>query len=223
MSPVSSRTIMISSPATTSGFRLAAAASSGSMPSPGNTAILFVMSVVPIKIRCVVLRSGKQPRRRDAAALFIRLDLVSVLQGETDVVEAVEQFIFAELIDVELECITARCDDALGRKIDRELVTRRSKRFREQLIQRRRLQHDGQDAVIETVVEKDIGVAGRDDDAETIIEQRPRRVLARGTAAEVVAREQDLRALITRLIQHEIGVHAPLAVIHAGLTRIEIA
>src|SRR3569832_1606054 len=142
---------------------IASATISGPMPSPGSIAIFFVMSVVPIKIRCVVLRSGKQPRRLGAAAVFIRLDLVGMLQGETDVVEAVEQFVFAELVDVELECITARCDDALRREIDRELVTRRSNRFREQLIQRRRRQHDGQNAVVEAVVEKDVGVAGRDD------------------------------------------------------------
>src|SRR3569623_3175407 len=142
----------------TSSTFIASATFSGPMPSPANTAFLFVMSVVPIKIRCVVLRSGKQPRRLDAAALFIRLDLVSVLQGETDVVEAVEQFVIAELVDVELECITARCDAALRREIDRELVTRRSNRIREQLIQCRHRQHGGQDAVVETDGEKDVGV-----------------------------------------------------------------
>src|SRR3569833_4174265 len=93
----------------TSSTFIASATISGPMPSPANTAILFVMSVVPIKFRWVVLRSGKQPRRLDAATLFIRLDLVGVLQGETDVVEAVEQFVFAELVNVELECFTARC------------------------------------------------------------------------------------------------------------------
>src|SRR3569833_3007233 len=86
---------------------IASATISGPMPSPGNTAILFVMSVVPIKIRCVVLRSGKQPRRLDAAALFIRLDLVGMLLGETDVVEAVEQIEFAELDYVKNECVDA--------------------------------------------------------------------------------------------------------------------
>src|SRR5262249_48075390 len=35
------------------------------------------------------------------------------------------------------------------------------------------------------------------------------RVLARGADAEVLAREQDLRALVTRLVEHELGVPAP--------------
>src|SRR3569832_474151 len=109
---------------------IASATISGPMPSPGSIAIFFVMSVVPIKNRCVVLRSGKQPRRLGAAALFIKHDLIGMLQGETDVVEAVEQLVFAELVDVDLECITARRDDALRRENHRQPIARRRERLR---------------------------------------------------------------------------------------------
>ena len=53
-------------------------------------------------------------------------------------------------------------------------------------------QHDRQDAVLEAVVEEDVGEAGRDDAADAEVLQRPGRVLARRAAAEIVAGDQDL-------------------------------
>ena len=47
-------------------------------------------------------------------------------------------------------------------------------------------QHDGQQAVLEAVVEEDVGVGRRDDGAKTVLRQRPGRVLAAGTAAEIL-------------------------------------
>ena len=80
----------------------------------------------------------------------------------------------------------------------------------EQPIDLRLRQHDRQQAVLEAVVVEDVGVRRRDHRAEAVVGERPRRVLARAAAAEVAAREQDRRALVARLVQHEVGIERPL-------------
>src|SRR6478735_6462353 len=61
-----------------------------------------------------------------------------------------------------------------------------------------------QEPVLERVALEDVRERGRDDHAETPTDERPGRVLARRTAAEVVTREQDLRALRGREIERKI-------------------
>src|SRR5262249_45150942 len=48
-------------------------------------------------------------------------------------------------------------------------------------------------------------------------------MLSRRTAAEVLARQQHLRATIARLIEHELWIQRALRVVHARLAVIEIA
>jgi hypothetical protein len=80
-------------------------------------------------------------------------------------------------------------DHHLPRQVDRQPVTREGRHLVEQLGHLRFGQHDGQDAVLEAVVEEDVGEAGRDQRAEAVLPQRPGRVLAAGAAAEVLARD----------------------------------
>eukprot|EP00955_Chlamydomonas_euryale_P085067 364050-Chlamydomonas_euryale.AAC.18 len=54
-------------------------------------------------------------------------------------------------------------------------------------------QHDWQHAVLEAVVEEDVGKRRRDDCANAKVMQRPRRMLARRPAPKVVARDEDRR------------------------------
>ncbi len=72
---------------------------------------------------------------------------------------------------------------------------------------------DGQDAVFEAVVVEDVGVAGGDNGVKTVIGNRPRRVFARGAAAEVVADDQDFCAFERRFVQFKFGVVAAVVVI----------
>ncbi len=77
--------------------------------------------------------------------------------------------------------------------------------------------HDGQNAVLEAVVVEDVGEARGDHAADAEIEQRPGRVLARRTAAEIVARDEDLGLPIGRLVEHEIRVlRTVVAIAHLG-------
>ena len=93
----------------------------------------------------------------------------------------------------------------------------------EQPVDRGLGQHDRQQAVLVAVVEEDVGVRRRDQRPEAVVGQRPGRVLARAAAAEVAPREQDRRALVARLVEHELRVQRPLRVVHPGLAAIEVA
>ena len=65
---------------------------------------------------------------------------------------------------------------------------------------------DRKDAVLEAVIVENVGEAGRDDRANAEVEQGPGRMFARGAAAEIVFRNQDLRVPVGRLVEHEIGI-----------------
>jgi hypothetical protein len=57
---------------------------------------------------------------------------------------------------------------------------------------------DEDDAVLAGVGEEDVGECGRDDGAEAVVAERPGGVLAARAAAEVLAGDEDLRALVAR-------------------------
>ena len=76
---------------------------------------------------------------------------------------------------------------------------------------------DRQDAVLEAIVVEDVGEVGRDHAADAEVEQRPGRVLTRRAAAEIVARDDDCRLAVGRLVEDEVGVlGAILAIAHFG-------
>src|SRR5450631_190789 len=130
---------------------------------------------------------------------------------------------FAKYFDFELVHFAIRRTDGLLFQIDCQLVAHFRSHRLEQLLHLFRSQADRQQTVLETVVEKDVGKAGRDDGAETVVFQCPRRVFARRSAAEVFACEQNLRAFIARLIQHEIRIERTHGIIPSRLAVIEIA
>src|SRR5688572_7380964 len=165
------------------------------MPSPGRTATF--MSEVPGELRF-------SPRLE-------RTDLVRVAQREADLVETVQEAMLAELVDVEAERLCAvRGGHGLPVEIDPQLKTGERGGVVEELVDLVLAKHYRQQAVLEAVGEKDVAERRRDHAAEADVHQRPRRVLARRAAAEVLAREQDGRALVARLVEHELRVFAPL-------------
>src|SRR5690606_17702153 len=84
------------------------------------------------------------------------------------------------------------------------------------------LEHDRQQAVLEAVVEEDVGEARRDDGAEAIFFQRPRRVLAGRTATEVFTGQQHAGALVAREVQHEFLVDRTLRAVLIRLTDVQV-
>jgi hypothetical protein len=76
--------------------------------------------------------------------------------------------------------------------------------FLHQLLDHSVRQGDRQQAVLEAVVVEDAGEARRDDTAQAEVEERPRRMLAARSTAEIVAGDQHAGARILRLVQHEV-------------------
>src|SRR5262245_24741254 len=106
--------------------------------------------------------SSRAPSRL-APTFMLRLvggDLVLVLEDETDVVEAVEEVVAAEGIDLEAGNGAFAVADFLPFKVDRELVARSLGGLGDQLVDRVLGQRERQHAVLEAVVEEDVGVAG---------------------------------------------------------------
>ena len=113
-----------------------------------------------------------------------RRDRVALLEGERDVVEALEQA--AAALGVELERHGAAAEAHLERlEVDLGLAGRHQ---RADLLLG---QHDRQQADLGAVGEEDVGEARRDDGPEAVVLQRPRRVLAARAAAEVRAGGED--------------------------------
>ena len=164
-----------------------------------------------------------EPRLGRQALRFKGLNLVGLAQGEADVVKAVEQAILAEGLHVERDLFALGAHDDLAFQVDGELVAGEGQNFVKQLGHRGLGQHDGQQAVLEAVIEEDVGKAGGDDGAKAILVQRPGGVLAARSAAEVLARQQDGGARIARLVQHEVGVGLAAGRVLAGLAVVQVA
>src|SRR5258706_3825150 len=136
---------------------------SGPMPSPGRTATFI--SEIPGEL-------GFAPRLEGA-------DLVRVAQRQADLVEAVQQAVLAELVDLETELLRAvGGGDALRFQVDDQAESRK-RRVVEEIVDLVLAQHHGQQAVLEAVDEEDVAVRRSNERPEAVIAQRPRRVRTR--------------------------------------------
>src|SRR6185295_5647952 len=173
----------------------ASAMISGPMPSPGRTATLI------LEVPGMLLFS---PGLECA-------DLVRVAQREADLVQPVQQAVLAERVDVEVKGLFAvDSGDRLALQVDEQAQTGKRVALVEQAIDLGLGQDHRKKAVLERVGEEDVGERGRDHAAKAVVDERPRRVLARGAATEVLARKENGRALVARLVQDELAVLAPL-------------
>jgi hypothetical protein len=73
-------------------------------------------------------------------------------------------------------------------------------------------QADQQQAVLAGIARKYVAEAGRDDASDAEIGQRPDRMLARRSAAEIAVGDEDLRLSARRLVKHEIAALAAVLV-----------
>src|SRR5271157_40069 len=133
-----------------------------------------------------------------------------MLQNITQLVDAIHQAVLGEFIHRKFNASARRYGQDLVSQVD----LHRSVRARgEQLRMHVGRNHDRQQRILERVLLEDIGERGADHRAKSELRQRPRSVLARAAAAEIVARQQHLRALPARLVQDEIGMGVPLGVV----------
>ena len=164
----------------------------------------------------------EQPRLGSFVLAFKYLDVIHMLQGQANVIQTVQQAMLAEGIHVKTVLLALRRGDGLRLQVDHQTVAFCGLYFLEQCIHLLGGQGDGQNAVLETIVEEDICKAGGDNGAEAVVEQRPWGMLAAGTAAKVLARQQYASALVTRPVQREVRVERTLAIIHTRFAMVEI-
>src|SRR5262249_31285477 len=154
-----------------------------------------------------------RPCARGLRLLLEAFDLVLLDHGKADIVEAVEQTVLAMRIDVELHHAAIGTSDLLLLQVDRQRRIGAALGVVEQLLQILRLDLDRQHAVLEAVVVEDVAERGRDHATDAEVHQRPRRVLARGAATEIVTGDQNFGLAIGRLVEHEVRVLAAVVAI----------
>src|SRR5690606_8804775 len=217
---------------------------SGPIPSPGRIRICLLIRLsisvgwitaaglihrnTVAEKRYAVFRPTSLDRAEQPGVVLLVLalegaDRLGILQSQADIVQAVEQAVLAEGIDFEGVLLAVRTGNALRSQIDGQLVTLGGFGLLEQLVDLILFQYDRQQAVLEAVVVEDVGKARRDDGAEAILVQRPRRMFARRATAEVLTRQQHAGALVAREVQPEVLVHRALRTILVGLANIQVA
>ena len=124
---------------------------------------------------------------------------------------------------LEGEFLALRPHHDLAFQVDGELVAGKRRDFVEERAHLRFAENDRQEAVLEAIVEEDVGKTGCDHAAKSVLVQRPGRVLTRGAAAEILARQQDGGALVTRLVEHEVRIGLALLRVLARLAWVQVA
>src|SRR4029077_17473656 len=149
---------------------------SGPMPSPGSTSRLRLDAIVFFLLEWVA-RPGSGRGVQPGLCLFLALlegvDVRLLLHGQPDVVEAVQQAMLAERIDVEMHRAAVGSLDLLLLEVDLDDGVRAAARIVHQLGDDLLGHLDRQDAVLEAVVVEDVGEVLGDDAADAEVEQRP--------------------------------------------------
>src|SRR5580704_3936061 len=73
--------------------------------------------------------------------------------------------------------------------------------------------NDRKNTVLEAVVIENIGKTRRDDAADSKVEERPGRMLARGAATEISFRDKNFGFAIGRLVQDELGIFGSILLV----------
>jgi len=133
---------------------------------------------------------------------------VHVSQQVAQVIQALNQALFAVGVDVKIKLLTIGQGDSLRGQVDEDARFRGFLCQRQQHVHRGFGQGDGQQAIFEGVVVENIGKRGTNDRTEAVVGQGPNRMLTAGAAAKILARDEDLRIRVVGLIQHEIRVGA---------------
>src|SRR6185437_6746249 len=136
--------------------------------------------------------------------LFVMSDCIRVLLQEAELVDAFQQAMARERFQLEADAAAVGQGDVLSLHVDAQLDAR----VRQQPLVLGGGNHDREQAVFQRVVAEDVRDLAAQNRVDAVVQQRPRRVLARGTAAEVAPRHHDGAALRFRPVQREGGVVA---------------
>src|SRR6185295_3897702 len=164
--------------------RTPSATTSGPMPSPPRTAMRAFMGVTSA----------------GCAAAFERVDRGSLLHQETELVHAIHEAIARKRLEREGHARAVRQCERGAFEIDRDFSTG----MREQPRARRLVHQHWHETVLQRVAAEDIGELGAHDGAKAVVRQRPRSMLARGSASEVTPGCEDRAAPRGWLVEYEI-------------------
>src|SRR5215468_2739142 len=92
---------------------------SGPMPSPGSDSTFLLAAIVDV-LRGKCGRSGVEPGLAQALPLLVAVDRRRLLHGEADVVEAVQEHVLPESINLEVDLLAVGPLDSLRREVDGE-------------------------------------------------------------------------------------------------------
>src|SRR4051794_7207644 len=185
---------------------------SGPMPSPGSMRSFLLADIAGV-LRGSGCGGSRHPGLGLPAVGFIPVDAGAMLEGLADIVQAVQQQVLAERIDLEADFLAVRADDNLLLEVDGQAGIVTLPCVLDQLVAHRARQANRQNAVLEAVVVEDVGEVRRDDAADAEIQQCPGGVLAGRAAAEVFMRNQNLRLAVGSLVEDETRVFRPVLVV----------
>src|SRR5208282_1864698 len=151
---------------------------SGPIPSPGRSSTFLFDGMIPL----IRIFPGSEPGLALLALLLEARNRLVLFQGQADLVQALQQAALLERIDLETDGLAVGPGDGLLFEVDGDAGVRPLARVVHQLGANPGRQRDRQHAVLEAVGVEDVGEARRDHGADAEIEERPGRVLARGTA-----------------------------------------
>jgi len=100
-------------------------------------------------------------------------------QRQTDLVPAVYEAFLLEGVDLEWNGFSVSLNYQLRRQIHSQFIAVGRADFPEKLLNNLRRQPNREQAIIEAIIEKDVRIRWRENAAEPVVFERPRRVLAR--------------------------------------------
>ena len=133
-----------------------------------------------------------------------------VFQCQANIVQSAYVAILAKRVNIKIKDFTVVKMNLLRRQVHRHLIAVSGINICKQAVNRIFIQHNGEHTVFEAVTEKDIRKARRQYHTNTMIQQCPYSMLTRRPATKIMSRQQDVRALVTRMIQNEIRILFPL-------------
>src|SRR3972149_1776385 len=138
-----------------------------------------------------------------SVCLFVSSASIRCLQSQPDVIEAAEQPVSPEGVDLELGAEAHGVVNLLRLKVDGDPVVGEFLRAPDERLDVTPGELHGEQAVLEAVVPEDVAEAGGYDDLEPVLLDGPRSVLAGRADPKLGSAYQDAAARVLRLIEDE--------------------
>src|SRR3972149_9543952 len=139
-----------------------------------------------------------------SVCLFVSSASIRCLQSQPDVIEAAEQTVSPEGVDLELGAEAHGVVNLLRLKVDGDPVVGEFLRAPDERLDVTPGELHGEQAVLEAVVPEDVAEAGGYDDLEPVLLDGPRSVLAGRADPELGSAHEDAAARVLRLVEDEI-------------------